>query len=497
MSRPSITVVVVDRAEDWPAPVPGTELTTAREYLADPAWADRRHVRVLNCCRAYRYQGIGYYVSLLAEARGHRPVPTVATLQDLRDVGLARAATEGLEGTLERHLGAEEGTAVTMRVAFGWSLDGRHPRLAARLFRQLPVPVIEARFEREPDDREWWLALLRPLPVHELTPHERAALPGLLAAHLAAPGRAAHRQRPAAFYLAILVDRDEGNPPSDATALARFVAAAEDLGFRAELIERDDYGRLPTFDALFIRATTAVGHYTWRFARRAAAEGLPVIDDALSIARCSNKVYLAELLRRHKIPTPGSVVVHRGNVDQVAARVGLPCVLKLPDGAFSQAVHKVATPDALAAACQRLFPRSELLLAQSFVPTPFDWRIGVLDGEPLFACRYHMAPGHWQVIEWESGGRKVDEGTVDTLPVTEAPPAVVDVAVRASRLIGDGLYGVDCKEVDGTAVVIEVNDNPNIESDSEDRVLGLELYRRVVGSLRARIERTRHVRSQP
>jgi glutathione synthase/RimK-type ligase-like ATP-grasp enzyme len=171
-------------------------------------------------------------------------------------------------------------------------------------------------------------------------------------------------------------------------------------------------------------------------------------------------------------------------------------VLKLPDGAFSKAVQKVETPEALAAACQRLFPRSELLLAQSFVPTPFDWRIGVLDGQPLFACRYHMAPGHWQVIEWESGGRKVDEGEVDSVPVADAPPAVVDAAVRASRLIGDGLYGVDCKEVDGAAVVIEVNDNPNVDADCEDRVLGAELYRRIVGSLRARIERTRNVRPQ-
>ncbi|MGJ3241883.1 MAG: RimK-like ATPgrasp N-terminal domain-containing protein [Opitutales bacterium] len=38
----------------------------------------------------HRYQTVGYYVSLLAEARGHRPVPDVATPQDFRSAVLKR-----------------------------------------------------------------------------------------------------------------------------------------------------------------------------------------------------------------------------------------------------------------------------------------------------------------------------------------------------------------------------------------------------------------------
>ena len=79
--------------------------------------------------------------------------------------------------------------------------------------------------------------------------------------------------------------------------------AAESLAIRPELITRDDYGRLAEFDALFIRETTYVNHHTYRFARRAASEGLVVIDDPVSIVRCTNKVYLAELLQRYRIPS--------------------------------------------------------------------------------------------------------------------------------------------------------------------------------------------------
>jgi glutathione synthase/RimK-type ligase-like ATP-grasp enzyme len=72
--------------------------------------------------------------------------------------------------------------------------------------------------------------------------------------------------------------------------------------------------------------------------------------------------------------------------------------------------------------------------------------------------------------------------------VDEVPKGIVPLAVRASGLIGDGLYGVDLKLIDGRPTVIEINDNPNIDSDVEDRVLGDELYLRVMRHFYARLE---------
>src|SRR5690606_7967059 len=115
------------------------------------------------------------------------------------------------------------------------------------------------------------------------------------------------------------------------------------------------YGRLAEFDALFIRETTYVNHHTYRFSRRAAGEGLVVIDDPESIVRCSNKVYLAELLNRHELPTPKTVVVHKDNADQIARDLGLPCVLKRPDSAFSRGVVKVETEEDLEKRLEEFF----------------------------------------------------------------------------------------------------------------------------------------------
>ena len=254
------------------------------------------------------------------------------------------------------------------------------------------------------------------------------------------------------------------------------------------MIDKEDFGRIAEFDALFLRETTSVNHYTYRFARRAEAEGLVVIDDPESIVRCTNKVYQAELFEQNRIGCPKTLVVYRHSAEDVAAALGLPCVLKKPDSAFSAGVVKASTVEELTAHLRRFSQDSELLIAQEYAASDFDWRIGVLDREPLYACRYHMARGHWQ-IQKAVGGRERLYGKSETLPIEEAPQDVVEIAVRAANLIGDGLYGVDVKQVDGRLLVMEINDNPSVEAGTEDAVLKDELYIKIMQSFYKRLER--------
>ncbi len=242
------------------------------------------------------------------------------------------------------------------------------------------------------------------------------------------------------------------------------------------------------FDALFIRETTAIDHHTYRMARRAEHEGLVVIDDPLSILRCTNKVFLAELLQKNKVPIPKTIVAHRGNSDAIITELGFPCVLKSPDSAFSLGVVKVKDEDELHAQLKILFGESELVIAQQYMRTDFDWRIGVLDGRGLFACKYHMARGHWQIAK-HVDGKSTKWGKFETVPIELAPRKAVATALKAASLIGDGLYGVDVKVCDDAAYVIEVNDNPNLDSGVEDAILRDELYRRIMESFLRRIER--------
>jgi len=475
-------LIVVENPKLWPLDIPGTELVPARDYLTHPRFVAMKRAKVFNLCRTYGYQTLGYYVSLLAAARGHKPLPSVTTIQDLRQSALVRIVSEDLEELLQRTLAPIKSRRFQVSIYFGRNLAKRYDRLCQALFGHFPAPLLRAEFVRAD---QWRLHSLRPIASNEIPDSHRDFVLEQAQRFFARP-RIAGPERPR-YDLAILVNPEEAHPPSDSKALRRFARAGRKLGVGVWQIGKQDYGRLSEYDALFIRETTGVNHHTYRFARRAEAEGLVVIDDPESIVRCSNKVYQAELFEKHGIPCPRTLIVHKENADEVGARLGFPCVLKRPDGSFSAGVLRADDPVQLAQHLESFFRQSELVVAQEFVPSSFDWRIGVLDGKPLYACRYHMARGHWQI-------RKEDEkaghfyGRVETLPLADAPAGAIEIAVRAANLIGRGLYGVDVKEVDGRFLVVEVNDNPNIEAGYEDAVLKDELYTTILQSFVDRIE---------
>ena len=159
-------------------------------------------------------------------------------------------------------------------------------------------------------------------------------------------------------------------PPSDEVALTRFAKAGSRLGINVERISRRDYNRLPECDGLFIRETTAIDHHTYRFARKAEVESLVVIDDPVSILRCTNKVFLADLLNHNKVLTLKTLILsreQRDNVAQVVDQIGFPVVVKIPDGSFSRGVIKAENEQQL---------REALVLAQEDLYTDYDWRLG-------------------------------------------------------------------------------------------------------------------------
>jgi glutathione synthase/RimK-type ligase-like ATP-grasp enzyme len=98
-----------------------------------------------------------------------------------------------------------------------------------------------------------------------------------------------------------------------------------------------------------------------------------------------------------------------------------------------------------------------------------------------------MSRRHWQIVNHTADGRHV-EGDFKTMAVEDAPKEVVEAAMRAAGLIGDGLYGVDLKQTKDGVFVIEINDNPNLDRGVEDVVLKDDLYRIVLREFIRRIE---------
>ena len=476
---------VVNHARDWPFEIEGVRVLTAREYLTDPAYAEHQSARIVNLCRTDRYQGRGYYVSLLAEARGHRALPEVKTLGDLHAQHFEQMVSPTVLDQVQRALSANGDEACSVDAWFGRDPRKRNDGVAQQLFAALRIPLLRAAFRR--DHGRWRLCGLETLGLHDIAPAQHALLVEFATDYVRRGNRPRAVEAPRTSpSIAILHTADEQDPPSNEAALAKFEHAARELGMRSTFICREDIERLPEFDALFIRDTTGVSHFTYQFARRAASEGLVVVDDPDSILKCTNKVYLNELLSRHRVPVPKTLMVHRENVDQIRPVLGLPCIVKQPDSAFSLGVVKIETLEALHECLDQLFMKSDLVIAQEWLPTAFDWRVGVFDRRPLYVCKYFMAKGHWQVVKRESG-RKFEGSTV-ALSVGEAPEVVIRTAVRAANLIGDGLYGVDLKQDGQQCYVMEVNDNPNIDAGNEDGVLKDALYREIMGVFMRRVQ---------
>jgi len=190
----STLLIIVERKEDWSDYLPSESIVTAQEYLEDRRLtAGGGRIQVLNLCRNYRYLGHGYYCSLLAEARGHRVIPSVRTLSELNRKALYGLLLEDLDALVdqalaEHPLGATEG--FTLNLYFGRTEFAPLQALARQLFDAFPCPILQVAPQsplahRRDQER-------RPAPPAGRPAIRLRRCPGCLQpAHLAATGLAA------------------------------------------------------------------------------------------------------------------------------------------------------------------------------------------------------------------------------------------------------------------------------------------------------------------
>ncbi len=463
-------LIIVENPDHWQFNLEDVEVITPSKYISGDAYQQTRGLKVLNLCKSYQYQSIGYYVSLLAEARKHKVLPGVSTIQDMRFPSILREDSQDFDDLIQSAFKNIKTDKVEFDIFFGITDDEHLNKLAKQLFQYIQAPSLSATFTKR---SKWVLQSIKPLSLGEVQEAHKPLLRMALEKYL--QRKRDVRPDKKKYDLAILVDPTDTNPPSDEKAIQKFMKAGDQAGFNVELITKNDFDELIQYDALFIRETTYVNHHTFRFAKKALSLGLAVIDDPDSILKCTNKVYLNELLTANKILTPKSFAISKENYKSLPEKLSYPFILKQPDGAFSKGVFKIHNADEYKHVCSTMFQKSELLIAQEFLPTPFDWRVGIIDGQPLYVCKYFMATAHWQIVNWNTE-KQNQEGEVESMAVDQAPSGLLKTALKATALIGKSLYGVDMKEVDGKFYVIEINDNPNIDSGIEDKILKEKLY---------------------
>ncbi len=484
-------IIIVRNPKSWNLPIDGVKVVSSRSYITDTEFQSLKNVRIFNLSNSYQYQKMGYYVSLLASARDHRVIPNVTTLRDFSSLSLIRSLSGYIDEDIQKTLKNVEGNKISIYIYFSQSVNPKYRQLAQKLYHLFEAPLLQIDFVRTTE--KWMIQKVTPLSLKKVNPDHLDKVQEFAKDYFSKKRFSRPRFKNYKYDLAILVNPKEKNPPSCPDALQNFKKAAEKNGFYVEFITKEDFSQLTEFDALFIRETTSVNNHTYHFSRTAYAEGLVVIDDPWSILRCSNKIFQNERMKQNKIKTPATLVLSKSNYSESKpVNLNFPLVLKQPDSAFSLGVEKVNNKEELNTSLKKLFKLSDLVIVQEFMPSEFDWRIGVLDQAPLYACKYYMAKDHWQIYDWSSQNNE-NFGKSETVPLENVPEIVVKTAVKAASLIGDGLYGVDLKMIDGEVYVIEVNDNPNIDEGIEDVVLKDELYNRIMKSIFNRIEINRNI----
>ncbi len=522
-NEPSL-LIVADRQDH--ATLRGVACQTPDEYLEGrtPVSLDE-HSTIVNLCRSYEYLSKGYYVSLLADARHQRVLPTLRMIEEITNpftyfMALRGAGVETIEFRVVRGRrvlpkiivpanekqdaqavapapmvgSVSEGEPIRYRPMqgdfedvtsiFGRTLDPRFRKHTSQVNKVYPFPLLKIRMYR--DDDVWKVGQLYPLSLGQLATPELELLVEELTAGKQV-SRLTPLERTTPHRIAVLLDESDPFAPSNEDTFEKLRKQGERRGVLFETIGKDDLASLPEYDALFIRTVTGMDHFSFLFAQRAKSLAIPVIDDPQSTVRCSNKVYLYELFRKAGLPMPLTLTISRRSSMTELESLGYPLIVKQPDGTFSAAVKKVSNRKELVKLTREMFKRSPLLTLQEYRPTEFDWRVGVLDGAVLFVCKYFMVQGHWQIAAKSRSGRP-RYGEVESIPIEDAPAAVKSLALQAAGLIGDGLFGVDVKETESGPILIEINDNPDIWVGEEDAKTGDRLYDRLVSAFLRRIQ---------
>lgn len=471
------SLIVTDLPEFWSFLKEHIDIISNNDYLNLDYANTKNQYRIINLCSDYNYQSFGYYISLLAEARKHKIYPSVLNIQDINQKIISIFSNKNLLEKINLLLKPITSNNFVLSIYFGKNMAKKYDVICKHIHGLLPLPLFKVEFIKSKKE-QWSIKNIIIINTKDIPEEHYDFLKERAIEFVKLRRMSIAKKSHSVFDLAILVNPKESLPPSNEKAIKNFIQAANDLDMRVELIEKLDYQFINQFDGLFIRETTFVNHHTYNFARKAFAEQMVVVDDPGSILKCGNKIYLNELLHTHKIHTPNTDIIYKSYLNDYVKKAKFPCVLKQPDSCFSHGVVKINNHDELTKNALQYFKKSDLLLVQEYIPTEYDWRIGVLNGAPLFACRYFMAKNHWQIYNWDSVEEK--EGGLECVPIEAVPASIIKVALKSSKLIGDGLYGVDIKEYNGKPMVIEVNDNPNIDAGIEDQYHGKEIYTKIM-----------------
>lgn len=252
----------------------------------------------------------------------------------------------------------------------------------------------------------------------------------------------------------------------------RLVQAAKAQGHKAVvldtlrcnvLVESDRpalrYGSepVPPPDVAIPRIGASITSYGLAVVAQLEMMGVPLVNNAMAIAQSRDKLRCLQILGRHGVSIPTTVMAHRRtDVGHLVEKVGgPPVIVKLPQGTQGIGVMIARTRGELETLLNTFWDLGHDILLQQFVQESEgrDVRALVVGDRVVAAMRRQAKAG-----EFRSNIHRGGEGK----PI-ELPPEDAATAVRAAQILGLQVAGVDMLESKHGPKVIEVNSSPGFE----------------------------------
>ena len=185
--------------------------------------------------------------------------------------------------------------------------------------------------------------------------------------------------------------------------------------------------------------------------------GVIVMNSSDGITRSRDKQIACQMMYSGNIPVPITAqVVSWEDTNRAISRVGgTPCVVKATEGTHGAAVFLAKTDQHARQLVYQMLERDMRPLVQEYIEESHgkDIRALVVGGK-VVACMRRRANGDEFRSNFHLGGN-VEKVTID--------PDYEKIAIKAARILGLEIAGVDLLESDRGALVLEVNSSPGLE----------------------------------
>ncbi|MFT6106366.1 MAG: ribosomal protein S6--L-glutamate ligase [Rickettsiales bacterium] len=211
------------------------------------------------------------------------------------------------------------------------------------------------------------------------------------------------------------------------------------------------------FDAIIPRIGASVTFYGTAILRQFEMNGTYALNESLAITRSRDKLRAHQLLAKKKIGMPTTGFSFSGqNTDELISNAGgAPLVLKLLEGTQGKGVILAETKKAAEAVIEAFGGLDAFFLVQEFIKESggSDIRCFVVGDKVVAAMKRQGSAG-----EFRSNLHRGGSATIVKLTSAERK-----TAIKAAKVMGLRVAGVDMVRSDRGPLVLEVNSSPGLE----------------------------------